>query len=150
MKKLVTIVLCLILVCGCAFATTQKEISDCLGVNYVSLGSYSIVGELCEAETPSNTVTGIITDGLYYIEYRDWNNNGYCWMKDTTYNEAVSEVVAILATLYENDRVAASYFVRITDNDVDVKLLSPISGSEDYYTNSAAFVSACISSALLI
>lgn len=147
MKKFVTVVLVLIMVCGCAFASVTSYISECLGLEYTFLGSDSILEKVYEMEMPCNTATGVqSSDKGYYLEYKDSNGNSYGWMSDVDFYDATSQLSAILGALYANGEIDAGFY-KFEGDEPKVIAISAYDLGEDSYTNVADFLVAIVGTA---
>lgn len=110
MKKFVAIVLVMMMMCGTAFASVQSEVDDVLGSSYIYLGEDSVIGELVEHEMPSRTMFALCFENVWYLEYRDIFNRGYCWTEENIDRESSTLVLtALIAATYEAGYVANCY-----------------------------------------
>lgn len=99
MKKIIAIMMVLAMViCGTAFAMTpQEEVSEIVGMEYISLGGVSLVSEsLNISKMPLMTVCAICFDEGWYLEYRDIVGQFYGWngtKLGTTQNEETMSII---------------------------------------------------------
>lgn len=140
MKKFVMVVLVLIMVCSCAFASVASDVSECLEVDYDFLGSNSLIKEMFETEMPCDTATGVqFSDKGYYLEYKTGNSYSYGWVSDVDFYDATLQLSAILGALYANGDIDAGFYILLGD-EVKTIVVSAYDLGEDSYTDVADFL----------
>lgn len=144
MKKIVAVVVVLMMVCSFALASTASNISECLGVDYEPLGTDSIIEALLETEMACETAVGIqFSDEGYYLEYKSSGGFCYGWMSDAEYDEAASQLTAILGALFMNDDIDAGFYILLGEES-QTFVISHYDLGEGSYTEVEDFVLAII------
>lgn len=142
MKRFVAIVLVMMMMCGTAFASVQSEVDDILGSSYIYMGDDSVITELIGEKVPSRTMFAPCLDNMWYLEYRDIFNRGYCWYEEDVDRESSTlALTALISATYDAGYVNNCYIW--TNNEIYYLGRTEL-GTENSFTDYNEFCNAVL------